>query len=124
MTQTTVDLPNLPDWAKAHVNDGGMLVVEGDTDRYVAEWLQLLKVKTPDQYWLEVAYQCAKMDVQTAIEGSEFDPRTCKKPHYILFSRSSKYALAQHPTGKGAAAATQGREARDHYKRVRGRLPF
>jgi len=125
MTAITVNLPKLPAWAKVLEADPRFsIVIEGDTDRYVAEWLQLLKVKVPDQYWLETAYQCAKMDLQTAIEGTEFDPRTATKSACFKFSRSSKYALGQHPPGKGTLAATQGREAREHYRRIRGRLPF
>lgn len=125
MSEVQVDLPKLPAWARVLAADERYaIVIEGDTDRYVSEWLQLLKVKAPDQYWLEVAYQCAKLDLQLAIEGTEFDPRTLNKPALFKFTRSSKYALAQHPAGKGSAAATKGREAREHYKRVRGRLPF
>lgn len=116
---------NLPAWAKiGDPDDKYSITLLASTDGYVDEWLPLLKIDKPDQYWLEVAYQCAKMDLQRAIEGTEFDPRAAGKSAAIKFDRSEKYALNKHPTGKGAAAATQGREAREHYRRVRGRLPF
>jgi hypothetical protein len=33
--------------------------------------------------------------------------------------RKERWALARHKAGRGAAAATQGREARAHYERIR-----
>jgi len=116
----------LPPWAKRAKNqsDWASITIEADTDAYVAEWFGLLGVTKPDQYWLEVAYQCAKLDLQTAIAGTEYDPRIGGKPAEFKFNRSDKWALKLHPTGKGIKAATQGREARGHYVRIRGRMPF
>lgn len=68
----------------------------------------------PTQYHLEVAYQCMKMDMQKefgfAIEIRISDP-------------GKKWALTNFKKGKGAHAATQGREAREHYRRLRGFIP-
>jgi hypothetical protein len=115
----------LPAWAKAVPGSDKVGVrIEADTAGYVADWFEKLDVKKADQYWLEVAYQCAKMQLQDALIGTEYDPRVIGKPAEFHFTRSSEHALARHPTGRGARAATQGREAREHFKRVHGRLPW
>lgn len=121
----------LPPWAKVQdshkVEDGtystSILV---DTDAYVRAWLAELGVEpgSADQYWLEVAYQCAKMDVQMALEGTKHDPRTAGKPTEIVMTRANHWKLKLHPAGKGTRLATQGLEAREHYRRIRGRLPL
>ncbi len=116
---------NLPTWAK--LVDGSARVgatVEVDSDLAYKAWLDLLSVAAVDQYWLETAYQCIKMDVQTALEQSELSPARTNQPVQINFTRAPQYALAAHPVGRGTHAATKGREAREHYKRLRGRIPF
>ncbi len=121
-------LANLPSWATETEDASGKVktVILVDSAAAYSEWLDLLEIKKEDvdQYWLEVAYQCAKLDVHGALAGSDCDPRTCGKPTGIKFSNAPEFALANFPAGKGAAAATQGREARGHYVRVRGRMPF
>ena len=71
-----------------------------------------------DQYWLEVAYQCAKMDVQAAVlrAGGDFG-------FAIKVLNRPDYALRNWAAGRGIEAATQGKEARQHYKRLRGWIP-
>ena len=117
---------SLPSWAKqkAAKSNKVSVVVEVDTDAAYADWLQRLEVKNVDQYWLEVAYQCIKLDVQMALAGTSLDPRVAGKSAEFRFSNCPKYRLADHPVGKGAEAATQGREARGHYVRLRGAMPF
>lgn len=119
-------LPGLPKWASiaAETPTNVSVVINADTEGYVAEWFKLLNVTQPDQYWLEVAYQCAKLDLQSALVGTEFDPRTSGKPAEFRFSRAPQYAQSKHEPGLGAERASKGREARDHYRRIRGRLPF
>lgn len=130
----------LPPWAKvASVHPSNVhLLINVDTNGYVEEWLKLLGDVQPDQYWLEVAYQCAKLDVQSCLVGTEYDPRASGKPVEFHFSRADQWAQRKFPVGKklkkkvngvektlaGAELATTGREARDHYVRIRGRLPF
>lgn len=119
----------LPPWAKVKdsvIADVGKvsLVIEADTKEYVEEWFKLLGVDKPDQYWLEVAYQCAKLDLQMAVLDTEFDPRHAGKAVEFRFSNYPPYALKRWPEGKGLEKATKGKEAREHYKRIRGRLPF
>jgi hypothetical protein len=118
----------LPTWAKIKsVNSGGVsLLIEVDTDGYVKEWLPLLGIapQSADQYWLEVAYQCAKMDLQMAITDTKFDPRIAGKFAEFRFNDCPQWALSRFQPGRGIEAATKGKEAREHYKRVRGKLPF
>jgi hypothetical protein len=119
-------LGTLPAWATIapSASKGIGAVVEVDSAQAYPYWLSLLGVSTPDQYWLEVAYQCIKLDVQSALVGTENDPRTLGKPVQINFARAEAFAQKAHPPGRGASLATQGREARTHYVRVRGRMPF
>lgn len=122
----------LPSWARAlhdhpTVKSGKVsIVIEGDTDGYVREWLDLfgVEVGAADQYWLECAYQCAKMDLQAAIENTQYDPRIAGKPAQFNFLRHAHWQQKLHPPGKGAHRATRGLEAREHYLRIRGRVPF
>lgn len=121
----------LPTWAKvgksAHVESGKVSVsIEADTDLSIREWFSLLGVALADadQYWLEVAYQCAKMDIQLALEGTEYDPRTANAPVEIVFTRANHWQQHLHPVGRGATRASRGQEAREHFRRIRGRLPF
>lgn len=89
-----------------------------------------MEEKDIDQYWLEVAHQCMKLEVQAAMAGTGAVPEggalrilvqdnTKEEVDGVILS---KYAQARYPKGKGIEAATQGKEARDHYKRLRGGL--
>ena len=84
--------------------------------------------KKPTQYWLEVAYQCMKMDMQTAC-GFQIEIQ-------ITNASGKKWALIKHPdpdrkidkaTGNvvmtGVFKATKGLEAKRHYKALRGFIP-
>lgn len=140
---------SLPPWAsveESHLSDSGKvsIVIAVDTAAAVEEWLALLsdspaveawvQAEDPkalprhrprlDQYWLEVAYQCTKLDVQTAIAGTEYDPRISGKPAQFHFNRADEYALIRHQYGRGIEIATQGKEARNHYVSIRGRMPM
>lgn len=85
-----------------------------------------------DQYWLEVAFACMKLDIQRAVAGTVLMPKrgaavilvqdATKKVDDEGNVAPSKWALKIHPKGRGANAAVQGREAREHYKRIRGGL--
>lgn len=116
----------LPPWAKvAKVQrDSAAIIVEVDCDAAYPAWLAELGNPTVDQYWLEVAYQCIKLDVQAALVGTKYDPRTAGKHAVFKFSRAEAWEQAKHPAGKGAEAASRGKEARGHYTRIRGSLPM
>lgn len=77
-------------------------------------------------YWLEVAYQCAKMDLQVAVHRLQFEIR--------MHGGREKYAQRTAPQGRPTAYAAgaytgageqqlRGKEAREHYKRLRGFAP-
>lgn len=115
-------LPKLPAWAKADTS-GASIIIRADTDGAMREWFALLGNPVKDQYWLEVAYQCAKLDLQAAIAGTKFDPRAGKVAEF-RFSRADNWAQHLNPVGRGSALASKGKEARAHYIRVRGALPM
>ena len=110
-----VDKAKLPGWAR-HVGEThrGLPKVEADPDKFYPVLLKDLGFDKIDQYALEVAYQCMKMDLQVAMRTFGFEIRVLNRP---------KWALKSHPEGRGVQAATQGREARAHYVRIRGALP-
>lgn len=105
----------LPAWAK-HVGKThrGLPRIEVDPDKFYPVLLKELGFEEIDQYALEVAYQCMKMDLQVAMGGFGFEIRMLNR---------SDWALKNHPAGRGIEAATFGREARQHYVRIRGALP-
>jgi hypothetical protein len=130
----------LPPWAKISDEqyDRASIHIEIDSDVAYAYWLGLLDNPELDQYWLEVAYQCIKLDLDAALLNTEHDMRFAERHIARTFTRATKYAQAQYPVGRsatvrgvggatktlsGANLASQGLEARDHYKRIRGQLP-
>jgi hypothetical protein len=115
----------LPDgWFK--VDERGILVI--DPDIAYPAILSALGVPEDhrDQYWVEVAYQCAKLEVQRVVTGTDADPRPDKALVIHILSddgRKDRWALANLPKGKGEELASKGREARLHYQAWRGFIP-
>lgn len=117
----------LPAWAKA-ISPG---IIEIQADQFYPALLEELGVEEADidQYWLETAYQCAKLDVQFAVAGTEHQAapggalRIIVKDTSKAENGTSRWAQIQYPEGKGAKAAAQDKEARAHYKRLRN-LPL
>lgn len=109
----------LPKWAK-QVRGTPIPKIEVDPDVCYPAFFKELGVepKDIDQYWLEVAYQCMKMELQRILGFFAFEIRV--RAHR---GRKDRWALNNHPPGKGANLATLGREAREHYKRLRGVVP-
>jgi hypothetical protein len=101
-------------------------VLEIDSAEAYPYWIALLEVPKDelDQFWVETAYQCIKLDAQAAIVETVLDPRTANKSSEIRFTRADEWALARFPPGRGLNLATKGKEARRHYVRIRGRMPF
>ena len=123
------DSLKLPHWAKVekhpYSKSGKVsLCIKVSTKGYVEDWLKLLEVKKVNQYWLEVAYQCAKLELQSCLVGTEYDPTTSGKPVEFHFDNAPEYALKKFPKGRGIEVASKGLEAREHYKRLRGHMPF
>lgn len=140
----------LPDWAEVTgENRHGMPIVEVDTheaypvllDEYRAhyaenvpgewekadgelrkEWaecLESLNSEEPSAYWLEVVYQTAKLDIVVGMRGFGTENR--------FHDSGKRYAQAARSPGRGpekaAGGISGGKEAREHYKRLRGFLP-
>ena len=105
----------LPDWATLGPKHRAMQVVDVNADAAYRAWFEELGVTEVDQYWLEVAYQCIKMELQIAMRTFMFEIH--------INDPEKHWAQANVPEGKGARAAAQGREARDHFKRLRGFIP-
>lgn len=122
MAKSAADM--LPPWA-ARRKDGVFIV---DADAAYKAILKELKVKPADydQYWLEVAFQCMKLEIQRTIGGTRFDPRSRDVPTALCISIAGgkeKWALNKFPPGRGIWLATKGKEARGHYLRLRGGIP-
>lgn len=130
----------LPPWAKVSDTqyERANIHIEVDSEAAYAYWLNLLDSPTLDQYWLEVAHQCIKLDLQAALAFTQHDMRFADRHVAIKMTRAEKYAQAGKPVGKsatvkgrdskdktlrGADLASQGLEARGHYIRIRGALP-
>jgi hypothetical protein len=80
-----------------------------------------------DQYWLEVVYQCMKLEVQRIMATRPDDPRKRGIPLEIHVmtggGRKGRWNLAQFPPNRGISMATKGLEARHIYKVLRGGIP-
>ena len=113
----------LPAWAQRR-EDGVILI---DPDLAYPEFLKELGVAAPDRYWVEVAYQCAKLEVLRLVSHTDWDRRGDGVPLQFMIlahdGRKDRWALANLPAGRGEDAATKGLEAREHYRRLRGFIP-
>jgi len=99
----------LPKWLT--VRPDGVAVV--DPDKAYPIVLKALGVadKDVDQYYVETAYQCAKMAAQDLLgqQGAVLQIRIECRP---------KWALKNFPVGRGIVLATKGREAKALYGKV------
>jgi hypothetical protein len=122
--KTRLPVPQLPDWLTR--TDKGVFEIDPDIAYpAILEELGVAK-KDIDQYWIEVAYQCAKLEVQRIITGTEADPRPQQPLLLTIISdggRKDRWAHASHPEGRGVDAASKGREAIAHYRNWRGFIP-
>ncbi len=112
----------VPEWAKLDLKNpnfpAGCFLVDPD-EAYPALLGELgIEPEEVDKYWLEVVYQFVKLDLQFAMGRNNFTIVIRGSRDY-----KKKWALKQHPDGKGIVAAAQGGGARAHYKRLRGFLP-
>lgn len=125
----------LPEWAKMTLRDDmdKIPLIRVDTDKaYPAVLKELADMgevnmgteeqpimvecdpSNPDQYWLEVAYQCIKMTLQK-VAGMKIE---------IHFKDATKkWAQKNFAEGRGWFKATKGLEARKHFQKVYGSLP-
>lgn len=115
---TDVSTINLPPWARYDPTvqvENRVPVVEVDGPAAYEAWLEELGSPQVDQYWLEVAYQCIKLDLQLAMRTFAFEIR--------ISDPEKRFAQVAHPVGKGSAAASRGLEGREHFRRLRGFVP-
>ncbi len=108
----------IPDWAEEVSVDvpGRLDVYRIDADlAYPALWEELGFPDSPTQYHLEVVYQCIKMEMQRCLGKFSFEMR--------IMDPKKNWTQKGVRKGKGADAASKGREAREHYKRIRGFVP-
>ncbi len=139
----------LPPWATLHEGDSPRPIVDVDAHAMYKAWLAELRTyyhdHTPNEfldgegrikpewieclidldadpttcYWLEVCYQCHKMELQIAMKTFAFEIH--------VHDYGKKYAQRDHASGRGAQRAAGGmqggREAREHFKRLRGFIP-
>lgn len=115
----------LPNWLSRR-EDG---VLEIDPDLAYPAMLEAIAASIPDpaqrpvldrldQYWVEVAYQCAKMHAYNLVAGTEYDTRPRGMAITTNIIRRDRWALKKHPKGRGHVAATAGREAARHYAKI------
>lgn len=116
----------LPKWITRR--DDGAFVVDPD----IAYPLILKEMGVndgeADQYWIECAYQCAKLKVQELVTGTELDPRP--KLGFVIIidssgGRKDRWALSKFKpgvAGRDVNAATKGLHAKAHYRRIQARL--
>lgn len=114
---------NLPVWASA-ISKGKIAM---DATEFYPDWLQRLGIELNDvdQYWLEVARQCAKLEVTFAVAGTNLMADSGGALVLIIEDSSktedgSKWAQVKFPAGKGAEAANRKDGARAHFNRVMG----
>ena len=115
----------LPKWIKK--DDAGFHV---DPDIIYAQFLAELADKlgedgpnpdAPGDFWLEIVYQCAKLEVQRLVMAAGLDPRP--DAGFIIHiradgDRKAKWRQA-NPTGMAVTRATKGGEARICYALLR-----
>lgn len=110
-------MDNLPEWAEKHPTQGNAVLA--DPDKFYPALLKELGVEKPDKYWIEVAYQCMKLDLQTAMRKFGFTIHVRADD-----GRKDRWSLANFTgTQADVARATKGKEARGHYQRIRGFIP-
>ena len=121
----------LPSWLT--VGPRGTFYV--DPDIAYPRILSLLKVQDGqlNQYWLEVALQCAKLAVQEIVQGTELDPRPLRVITVSIqggAGRKARWAAKNHVKGRGELAATGTRsrhepsEAKRHFWRIARELCY
>lgn len=127
----------LPPWAKV-VEGSSPIAIEFDPAQGIPYWLELLGAPSaPDQYWIECANLCMRMDLQAALQGTEHQASTSSKVPVFKMLNRPEWALSKFPVGAGPKAALGGARvfaqaedkaalvptARNHYQRIRGFLP-
>lgn len=111
----------LPDWIE-QVNETTFRV---DIDTAYPLWFAELgwDEASADQYQLECVFQCTKLDAQAEIKRAGLDPRPERSLILDFRGDKERWKMSGRPEGRGIEVASKGREAREHFKRVRGFIP-
>ena len=133
----------LPKWATLKAGKYRIPVIDVDADAMYVAWIgeitaYYLLHAQPDwmdekawatcfkeldnpvsAYWLEVAYQCMKLDLQIAMRSFHFEIHV----HDAKKNWAQKDAKPGRGTEKAAGGLQGGKEAREHFKRIRGVFP-
>lgn len=111
---------HLPSWATAK----GKGRVETDAAVFYPEILAELKVTEVNRYWLEMARQVAKLDVQLAVAGTEMQAEQGGALVILIKDTTkgadgiSKYAQSRYPDEDGAKLARG--DLKRQYANLRG----
>lgn len=101
---------NIPsEWRKA----------DGDLKAEYAEMLDDLRSDEPSAYWLEVCYQAMKLDVRVAMRRRDLQLHI-RDPERVYRQKARKRGRGPE---RAAGGLQGGKEAREHYRRLRGFLP-
>lgn len=119
-------MAKLPKWLSQRAD--GAFVIDPDIAYPIMLRAMGVNEADADQYWIECAYQCSKMEVQNLITGTELDPRP--KMGFVIVidssgGRKDRWALRNFKPGKPGCdinAATKGLQAKQHYARIAARL--
>lgn len=110
---------NLPNWAEWHPTSDNTVLVDPDImyPYFLKEYG--VAVEKASRYWIEVCYQSMKLDLQATLRRSDFIIHVRADD-----GRKERWALKNF-TGltEEVHRATHGREAREHYKKLRGFIP-
>lgn len=118
---------DLPDWIAPIKGKVNTFVV--DPDIYYPRVLAELGVKKPDQYWLEVAFGCMKLDfnLHVGLCGACEPGRSVTRYVRADNGRKRRWNLTMHPPGKTdwrkLSLAERSRHIRENYRRIRGFVP-
>lgn len=135
MTEHTLSLPA---WLKPVEGKPGWVTV--DPDGAYPEWLALLGIDAPDQFDMEVAHHCIKMDAQVKCRMFGIVPPKNGALHITIRGEpgsgyKDRWAARNKPAGKLAdVAKAEGGgpqkalrkvalHARERYRAIRGTLP-
>lgn len=118
---------------------GEMRGSDGKVSALWAECLKGLDPENPDSYWCEVAKRTVTLDLQISARtfalninmkdpGKKYrqeqhTPAIDKKTGQIVYEWKGKGRDPRFAAGGGGPGSPVGKEAREHYKRLRGFLP-
>lgn len=117
----------LPDWITPV--DGRVNYFVVDPDIYYPQVLSELGVAVPDQYWLEVALGCMKLDfnLHVGLSGLRVPDKAVTRQIRADDGRKQRWNLTMHPPGKQdwstMSIAERSSAIRENYKRIRGFMP-